>query len=84
MGGVALDPVSVEITYGLERILIALNNAKAIWNEEYGAGVEGHSAVGSFAGGADDCHAQRLQFADADARHVAGGQPETLKTGLVR
>ncbi|MCL4273066.1 MAG: glycine--tRNA ligase subunit beta [Anaerolineales bacterium] len=39
MGGVALDPVSVEITYGLERILIALNNAKAIWNEDYGAGV---------------------------------------------
>ncbi|MBE0680595.1 MAG: glycine--tRNA ligase subunit beta [Anaerolineales bacterium] len=39
MGGVALDPVSVEITYGLERILIALNNANAIWNEEYGAGV---------------------------------------------
>ncbi len=40
MGGVALDPVSVEITYGLERILIALNNAKAIWDEEYGAGVK--------------------------------------------
>jgi glycyl-tRNA synthetase len=39
MGGVALDPVSVEITYGLERILIALNNANAIWDEEYGAGV---------------------------------------------
>ncbi|MBN8580755.1 MAG: glycine--tRNA ligase subunit beta [Anaerolineae bacterium] len=39
MGGVALNPVSVEITYGLERILIALNNAKGIWNEEFGAGV---------------------------------------------
>ncbi len=39
MGGVTLNPVSVEITYGLERILIALNNAKAIWNEEWGAGV---------------------------------------------
>jgi glycyl-tRNA synthetase len=39
MGGVALDPVSVEITYGLERILIALNNAKAIWAEDWGAGV---------------------------------------------
>lgn len=39
MGGVALNPVSVEITYGLERILIALNNAKGIWNEEYGPGV---------------------------------------------
>ena len=39
MGGVSLDPVSVELTYGLERILIALNNAKAIWDEEYGAGI---------------------------------------------
>lgn len=39
MGGVTLDPVSVEITYGLERILIALNNANAIWDEAWGAGV---------------------------------------------
>jgi glycyl-tRNA synthetase len=39
MGGVTLDPVSVEITYGLERILIALNNASAIWDEPWGAGV---------------------------------------------
>jgi glycyl-tRNA synthetase len=39
MGGVALNPVSAEITYGLERILIALNNAKAIWDEDYGPGV---------------------------------------------
>jgi len=39
MGGVTLDPVSVELTYGLERVLIALNNAKAIWDEEWGAGV---------------------------------------------
>ncbi|HVN14922.1 MAG TPA: glycine--tRNA ligase subunit beta, partial [Anaerolineales bacterium] len=39
MGGVTLNPVSVEITYGLERILIALNNAKAIWDEEWGAGI---------------------------------------------
>lgn len=41
MGGVALDPVSVEITYGLERILIALNNAKAIWNEPWGHSPQG-------------------------------------------
>jgi glycyl-tRNA synthetase len=39
MGGLALDPVAVEITYGLERILIALNNAKAIWDEPWGANV---------------------------------------------
>ncbi len=39
MGGVALDPVSVELTYGLERILIALNNADAIWHEPWGASV---------------------------------------------
>src|SRR6185436_19034336 len=39
VGGVALDPVAVELTYGLERILIALNNAKAIWDEQWGAGI---------------------------------------------
>jgi len=39
VGGVTLDPVSVEITYGLERILIALNNAPAIWDEIWGGAV---------------------------------------------
>jgi glycyl-tRNA synthetase alpha subunit len=33
VGGQSLDPVSVEITYGLDRILIALNNAAAIWDD---------------------------------------------------
>ena len=31
-GGQNLDPVSVEITYGLDRILIALHHADAIWD----------------------------------------------------
>jgi glycyl-tRNA synthetase len=35
VGGVALDPVAVELTYGLDRILIALNNAKGIWSEPW-------------------------------------------------
>ncbi len=39
VGGQTLDPVAVEITYGLDRILIALNNASAIWNEPWGNGV---------------------------------------------
>ncbi len=39
VGGQSLDPVAVEITYGLERILIALNNAAAIWDEPWGANV---------------------------------------------
>ncbi len=39
VGGLALDPVAVELTYGLERILIALNNAAAIWDEEWAPGV---------------------------------------------
>ncbi len=39
VGGVTLDPVAVEITYGLERILIAINNAPAIWDEPWGQGV---------------------------------------------
>ncbi len=32
VGGVILDPVSVELTYGLERILIGLHNVKAAWD----------------------------------------------------
>jgi glycyl-tRNA synthetase len=39
VGGQALDPVAVEVTYGLERILIALNNADAIWDEDWMPGV---------------------------------------------
>ncbi len=39
VGGQMLDPVAVELTYGLERILIALNNAGAIWEEEWAPGV---------------------------------------------
>ncbi|GAB4491414.1 MAG: glycine--tRNA ligase [Anaerolineales bacterium] len=39
VGGVALDPVAVEITYGLDRILIALNNAKGIWDEPWGGDI---------------------------------------------
>ncbi|MGB8212783.1 MAG: glycine--tRNA ligase subunit beta [Anaerolineales bacterium] len=35
VGGQSLDPVSVEITYGLDRILIAINNAAAIWDEPW-------------------------------------------------
>jgi glycyl-tRNA synthetase len=38
-GGLTLSPVSVEITYGLERILIALRNASGgIWNEPWADG----------------------------------------------
>src|SRR5512138_650886 len=32
VGGVMLDPVAVELTYGLERILIGLHNVKAAWD----------------------------------------------------
>jgi glycyl-tRNA synthetase len=39
VGGQTLDPVAVEMTYGLDRILIALNNAAAIWTEPWGAGI---------------------------------------------
>ena len=35
VGGIALDPVAVEITYGLDRILIALNDAPSIWDEPW-------------------------------------------------
>ncbi len=38
-GGLPTNPVSVELTYGLERILIALNAASGIWDEPWAAGV---------------------------------------------
>lgn len=39
-GGLPTDPVSVELTYGLERILIALRNASGgIWDEPWTAGI---------------------------------------------
>ena len=39
-GGLPTDPVSVELTYGLERILIALRNASTgIWDEPWTDGI---------------------------------------------
>lgn len=38
-GGQELDPVSVEITYGLDRIALALQGSAAVWDMEYGASV---------------------------------------------
>jgi glycyl-tRNA synthetase len=37
-GGVNLDPVSVEITYGLDRIALALQGVDSVWQIDYGAG----------------------------------------------
>ncbi len=39
VGGMPLDPVAVEITYGLDRILIALNDAPSIWGEPWAPGI---------------------------------------------
>jgi glycyl-tRNA synthetase len=38
-GGQSLDPVSVEITYGLDRIALALQGLESVWNVDYGAGI---------------------------------------------
>ncbi len=36
--GANLDPVSVEITYGLDRIALALQDVNSVWELDYGAG----------------------------------------------
>jgi len=41
-GGVNLDPVSVEITYGLERIASALLNVDSVWDLEFTNGITYH------------------------------------------
>lgn len=38
-GGLNLDPVSVEITYGLDRITLALQKKRSVWEIDYGAGI---------------------------------------------
>lgn len=38
-GGQTLDPVSVEITYGLDRIALALQGLESVWQVDYGAGI---------------------------------------------
>ena len=38
-GGLELDPVSVEITYGLDRIVLALQGTDSVWEMDFGAGV---------------------------------------------
>lgn len=38
-GGLNLNPTSVEITYGVERILIALQGVDAVWNIEWNQGL---------------------------------------------
>ena len=39
-GGINLDPVSVEITYGLDRIGLAQQGAESVWDINFGAGTQ--------------------------------------------
>jgi glycyl-tRNA synthetase len=39
-GSVNLDPVAVEITYGLDRIALALQGVDSVWEIDFGAGIE--------------------------------------------
>ncbi|MFN8528047.1 MAG: glycine--tRNA ligase subunit beta [Anaerolineae bacterium] len=44
-GGIELDPVSVEITYGLERIAIPLQNKNSVWQIEWMRGLSADDAL---------------------------------------
>ncbi len=39
-GGLDLDPVAVELTYGLDRIVLALQDVDAVWDIDFGSGVQ--------------------------------------------
>lgn len=39
MGGIALQPVGVEITYGLERLALCLQEASSVWDLEWAPGI---------------------------------------------
>jgi glycyl-tRNA synthetase len=38
-GGFSLDPISVELTYGLERIVMFLQGVRSVWEIDWGAGL---------------------------------------------
>ncbi|MDQ6947174.1 MAG: glycine--tRNA ligase [Actinomycetota bacterium] len=64
-GGLALDPVSVEITYGLERILMALQGVNHFKNIEYAHGI----TYGEIYGQAElEMSTYYLDEADVDAQ----------------
>lgn len=52
MGGVELDPISLEITYGLERIAMFIQEKQSVYNIEWAPGV----TYG------DICHEDEVQF----------------------
>ena len=63
-GGLDLDPVSVEITYGLDRIALALQGVNSVWEMEYGAGVRYGDAL--LQAEIEHCH-YYFNVADVDA-----------------
>lgn len=44
-GGLDLEPVAVELTYGLDRIVLALQDVDAVWDIDYGSGVPYRDAL---------------------------------------
>lgn len=65
-GGVNLDPVAVEITYGLDRICLALQGVNAVWQMDYGSGVKYGDAL--FQSEVEQCR-YYFEVADVEALH---------------
>ncbi|MBK7219292.1 MAG: glycine--tRNA ligase subunit beta [Candidatus Promineofilum sp.] len=63
-GGLDLNPVSVEITYGLDRIALALQGKNSVWEMDYGAGVSYGDAL--LQAEIEHCH-YYFNVADVDA-----------------
>ena len=63
-GGLDLDPVSVEITYGLDRIALALQGVNSVWEMDYGVGVRYGDAL--LQAEIEHCH-YYFNVADVDA-----------------
>ena len=84
-GGLNLDPVAVEITYGLDRITLALQGVNSVWEIDYGAGIPyGHLLLQS-----EIEHCQYyFNVADVDAiravyDHYENEAQRCLEAGLV-
>ena len=65
-GGLELDPVAVELTYGLDRIVLALQGVESVWDIDYGSGVGYGDAL--LHKEIEHCH-YYFDVADVDALH---------------
>ena len=75
VGGITLSPVSVELTYGLERIAMFLQQVDSVFDLEWAPGVRYREVQAAGGGGAVEV---RVRPGGHAARGVRGAAPRSV------